>query len=145
MWMRGKIQQNIFAHVGTEIDHFRAGQFVMNRKRGHLDIEPKRFETANAFQFNRLGEVARGPERTFRDAEIERVPQRAGADHAFRFQIRNRKVFLALEVLALFLDLAQMNFHWLSFLASAFATRGGTKSVTSPPSRAISFTMRELR
>src|SRR2546423_8104311 len=144
MGMRGKVQQNIFAHVRSEIDHFGPGQFMVNRKRRNLDIEPKRLQTANAFQFDRLRQMTRDPERTFGDAEIERVAQRTGALDVFCFEIGNRTLFFALEMLAFALDLAQMNFH-LSLVRNAFATRAGTNSVTSPPSRAISFTIRELR
>src|SRR2546423_6731521 len=89
--------------------------------------------------------MAGDPERTFRDPEIERVTQRTRADDAFRFQFRNRTLFFALEMLALVLNLAEMDFHSFNFARNAFATRAGTKSVTSPPSRAISFTIRELK
>ena len=145
MRMGGKIQQNIFANVRREIDHFRTGQLVMDRKRRNFDVEPKRFETADALQFNRLRQVAGDPERTFGKAKVERVTQRTGAGDAFRFHLRDRTLFLAFEVLALGLDLAQMNFHIASFARNAFATRAGRKFFTSPPSRAISFTIRELR
>src|SRR5437588_1520016 len=142
----------------------------MDRESFHLDVEAKRFEAADAFQFNRLREMTRDPERAFRNAEIERVTQRAGAYDTFRRQIRNRTFLLALEMEPIGLNLAEMNFHsngffcrpsgsdgvrgrrftetpynCLSFVCNAFATRVGTKSVTSPPRRAISFTIRELR
>src|SRR5204863_3646649 len=145
MRMRGKIQQNVFPNVRREIDHFRPGQLVVDRKCGHLDVEAKWFETADAFQFDRLREMAGDPERTFGNTEIERITQGTRGDNAFRFQLRNRTLFLAFEMLALGLDLAQMNFHIASFARNAFATRPGTKSVTSPPRRAISLTIRELR
>ena len=145
MRMRRQVEQNIFANVGREIDDFRPGQFVMDRERGHLDVEAKRLETANAFQFDRLREMTGDPKRAFRNAKIERVTQRPGANNSFRFQVGDRAFFRAFEMLALNLNLAQMNFHSFSFFRSAFATLAGTKSVTSPPSRAISFTIRELR
>src|SRR6476469_2977522 len=145
MRMRGKIEQNILANVRREIDHFRTGQLVVDRKRRHLDVEPKRLEKTDAFQFNRLGQMAGDPERTFGKAEVERVTQRTGAGDTFRFHLRDRTLFLAFEMLTLGLDLAQMNFHIASFARNAFATRAGRKSFTSSPSRAISFTIRELR
>src|SRR5437763_522516 len=142
----------------------------MDRESFHLDIEPKRFEAADAFQFNRLRETTRDPERTFRNAKIERVAQRASADDTFRRQIWNRTFLLALEMEPVGLNLAEMDFHETnffcrpsvsdrfrgrrftetpyncsSFVCNAFATRAGTKSVTSPPMRAISFTIRQLR
>ena len=110
----------------------------------HFDVEAKRLEAPHAFQFDRLDEMARYPERAFRNPQVERVSQRPGADHAFRGQFGNRTFLPTFEMKAIGLDLTEMDFH-LSFLLSSIATRPGTKSFTSPPSRAISFTIRELR
>src|ERR1700704_5213219 len=118
---------------------------MMDGEGRHLDVEPKRLQAPYAFHFDRLHEMARYPERPFRDPEIERVTQRPGADDVFRGKFWNRTFLLAFEMKAVGLDVAKMHFHCLSFRLSSAATRAGTKSFTSPPSRAISFTIRELR
>ena len=98
----------------------------MDRESLHLDVEPKRFEAADAFQFNRLREMTRGPERAFRNAEIERVAQRASAYDTFRRQIRNRKFLLALEMEPVGLNLAEMDFHGTNFFCLCqTASEGG--------------------
>jgi hypothetical protein len=141
----------------------------MNRERFHLDIEFERLEAADAFQFHRLGQGAGRPKGSFGNTEIERVSERPGANDVFAGEIGDGAFFLAFEVQPVGLDLAEVNFHCTNrsivgrlcqtppgrprrftdtpynFFLSALATRAGTKSVTSPPSRAISFTMRELR
>jgi len=117
----------------------------MNRKRRDFDVVSEWFQTANAFQFDRLSKMACDPERAFRDTQIERVAERPGAFHALRFQLRNRARFLGLEMQTFGLNLAKMNLHCLSFPVRAFATGNGTNPLTSPPRRAISLTIRELR
>src|ERR1700675_765616 len=71
--------------------------------------------------------------------------QRPGAANIFGFQLRDRTIFLALQMQTCPRYLAQMDFHRFNFFAKASATQGGTNLATSPPRRAISFTMRELR
>src|SRR5438270_10841659 len=94
----------------------------MDRESFHLDIEPKRFETADAFQFNRLREMTRDPERTFRNTEIERVAQRASAHDTFRRQIRNRTFLISLEMEPVGLNLAAMDFHGTNFFCRPYVS-----------------------
>lgn len=110
--MRRQVQQNIFANVRGEIDDLGPGQFMMNRKGFHCDIERKRLEATHAFQFDRLRKHPCHPQSAFRDAEVERITERAGADDTFRSEIGNRAFLLTLEMEAVGLNLAEMDFHW---------------------------------
>ena len=143
--MRWQIQKNVFPHERRKINRLRAVQFGMNRKRRRLDVVNKFFETTNASQLDRLNKRAVRPERTFRNADVDLVFHRPEAVDSFRFQFRNEAIFFAFEVQALGGNLLQMDFHFLNFFPSALATMPGTNFETSPPSRAISFTNRELK
>src|SRR5436305_2395762 len=103
--MRGEIQQNVFADVGSEIDQLRSRELVVDGKSMHLDVEPKRLQATHTFQFGRLDKIARYPERAFRDSEVERVTQRPGADDRFRRQLGNRAFLFAFKMQAVRLDL----------------------------------------
>jgi len=112
MGVGGEIQQNVFTHIGREIDQLRTGQLMMDRERGHFDIESEWLEAAHAFQFDRLDKMAGYPKRAFRNPEVQRITQRSHTNDIFRRQIGNRTFFFAFEVQTVGLDLAEMDFHW---------------------------------
>jgi len=143
--MGRQIQKNVFPHERRKIDRLRAVQFGMNRECRRIDVVNKFFETTNASQLDRLHKGAVRPERTFRDADVDLVFHWPDAMHSFRFQFRDQTIFFAFEMQALGRNLLQMDFHFLNFFPSALATMPGTNFETSPPSRAISFTKRELK
>lgn len=145
MRVRRQIEQDIFAQIRREIDELRPGQFEMKGESFRLDVEWKQLETADALELDRLSELATGPQCTFRNSHVERVAKRSGAAHIFCREIGDRRFFLALEMQTVGVNLSEMDFHRLSLFRSALATLAGTNSVTSPPSRAISFTILELR
>lgn len=111
MRMRGKIQQNVFTNVGSEIDQLRAAELVVDGEGRHFDVEPERLQAPHAFQFHWLDEMACYPERAFRDSQIERVTQRPGAADAFRGELGNRTFLLAFEMETIGLDVAEVDFH----------------------------------
>src|SRR3954464_4578015 len=117
----------------------------MDRERVNLDVVREWLEAADALQFHRLGKCPGNPKGPFRNPEIQGVTQWPGANDAFRGQFGNGTYLFSFKMEPVGLNLAQVNFHDFNLRARASATRGGTKPVTSPPSRAISLTMRELR
>ena len=140
-----QIEQEIFPNERCQIDRFRSAEFMMDREIRNLDRVHETFETGNAGQFDRLRERATGPERAFGNPEIERVSQRTGANDFVPLELGDWAILLAFQVEAVGWNLSQMNFHFPNFRAKAAATTAGTKAAISPPSRAISFTIRELK
>lgn len=143
--MRRQIQQKVFPHERRKIDRLRPAQFGVDRERRNFHVLDKFFETADASELDRLRERAVGPKRTFRHADVDFVLHRTGATNSVRFQIADQTIFLPLQMQSLGWNLFEMNFHFLNFFPSKLATVAGTNFETSPPSRAISFTSRELK
>ena len=111
MRVRWQIEQNILAHIRGEIDQLRSAQVVMDGKSFYRDLERKRLETTNAFQFDRLNERPRRPERPFGNPEVERIAQWPAANHVFGGKLGNRTFFLALQMESVGWNLAEMDFH----------------------------------
>jgi hypothetical protein len=76
-----------------------------------LDVEWKRFETANASKLDRLSERASGPDRPLGDSQVERITQRSGAADIFLGEFGNLAFFLALEMQTVGVNLSEMDFH----------------------------------
>src|SRR5437868_15039500 len=106
MGVGGEIQQNVFTHIGREIDQLRTGQLMMDGEGGHFDIESEWLEAAHAFQFDRLDKMAGYPKRAFRNAEVQRITERSRAYDIFRCEIGNRTFLFAFEVQTVGVDLA---------------------------------------
>ena len=143
-----QIEQNVFSHERREIDHLRPGQLGVNGKSRHLDLERKRLETADATQFDRLRQRSVCPKRAFGNPDVERIAQRPGAVGSLPPRARESDNLLRLPDAGLRPESGGDEF---SSNLSVFLVRtlpphcAGTNSLTSPPSRAISFTIRELR
>lgn len=117
----------------------------MDRKSFCFDLEWKRFETTDAPKLDRLSKRASRPHRSLGNSQVERIPQRSSAADILLREIKNRAFFLALEMQTVGVNLSEMDFQFLNLARSAAATWAGRNSATLPPSRAISFTIRELR
>src|SRR6516165_5334782 len=151
--MRRQIQKNVFPNEWREIDRLRSVQFGMQCEGRDLDVVPEFFETGDATQFDQLFERPVYPTRAFRNSNVDFVLHRPDATYAFGFQLRSQAIFLAFEIQSFRWDLFEMNFHFrilspsqrLNFFPSELVTTAGTNFEMSPPSRAISFTNRELK
>src|SRR5258708_1504567 len=126
-------------------------KFRVERERGNLDVVNEFLQAGHARQLDRLFKRTICPKRAFRNSDEDLVLHRSDAANAFRLELGNQAIFLAFEVQSFRRNLFQMNFHArnlsiqaLNFFAKALATTAGTNLDTSPPSRAISFTNREL-
>src|SRR5207248_3690077 len=151
-----------FAQEGRDIDVLRPVQFGVERKRRNLDFVLELFEAGHAAQLNRLRDHPIGPKRAIGNSKVQAVTHRPNAANFRRRDVAEGTIFFALQMQASRRNLIQMNFHaasffevqitaatfpnsGLNFFASASATSDGTNAEASPPSLAISFTIRELR
>jgi hypothetical protein len=106
-----QIEQDIFAQIRREIDQLRSGQIEMKRESFCLDLERKRFETADALKLDRLSERATSPQGAFGNTHIERVAERPGTADILCRQIGNGAFLLAFEMDTVGVNLSEMNFH----------------------------------
>jgi len=65
MGISRQIEQNVFAQEWREIDLFRASYLNMDGEVRNLDLEGESLKAAHATKFNRLGQLAIRPKRTF--------------------------------------------------------------------------------
>ncbi len=140
-----QIQQDVFANERRQVDRLRSTKLGVQSEIPDFDDVGELLQTGHANHLDWLRERAVSPERTVGDTDIERIAQWSRADGAFFRQLRDGAFLLAFEVETLGSDLSEMNFHDLNFLVKAVATGGGTNFAMSPPRRAISFTILELK
>jgi hypothetical protein len=96
--MSGHVQQNIFPHVGREIDRLWTLQFRVQRKSRHLDIEHEFFQARNAAQLDRLLKRTISPKRARRNTDVEIIVQRTSTADSIGLQIREQAIFFSLKV-----------------------------------------------
>lgn len=137
---------NILSYFGGQVNQLSSIKFFLGRKRLDFNRLLEALQAFYAFSADGDGYPPRRENPSIGKTDIQRIRQRRNR-LGFRFlQTQDRSVLLSFDMqCAASGNLMQVNLHDANFCFRRSTTPAGTNGSTFPPSRATSFTIRELR